>query len=177
MPATRRSTSGARPSQGKQSTLSFNNRVTKSVPKSKTLGSPPAKQSPLKHVVSATEDEPDAAKDDDPVSVPAPAAAAAAVEEKPAQPVGEASAPAPPEAEARAAKVSDRQIDQYWRRVEAERKARRVHQEDLSVAEKVLRYFDVSSQYGVSVSPGLGSAPFPHPLPPPFKATMNTAEN
>lgn len=161
MPAARRSTSGARSSQGKQSTLSFNNRVTKSVPKSKTLGSPPSKQSPLKHVVSATEDEPDI-KDD--VSAPEPDA----VEEKTLPVEAE---PAPSEAEVRAAQTSDRQIDQYWRKVEDERKALRVHQEDLSVAEKVLRYFDVSSQYGVSVT-GVSS----EPSPPPKQATMTTAK-
>lgn len=154
MPATRRSTSGARSSQGKQSTLSFNNRVTKSVSKPKTLGSPPSKQSPLKHVVAATEDEPDA-KDD--VSAREPDVVEEEAHAVEAEPV-------PSEAEARAAKISDRQIDLYWHKVEAERKARRVHQEDLSVAEKVLRYFDVSSQYGVSV-PCLGFCAVPYPNP------------
>lgn len=54
--------------------------------------------------------------------------------------------------EVRASKVTDAQIRRYWRDREAERRAPRVHQGDLSVEEKVLRYFDMSSQYGVSPS-------------------------
>lgn len=52
--------------------------------------------------------------------------------------------------ELKAEKVTDAQIKKYWREREAERKAPRVHQEGLSVEEKVLRLFDMSSQYGVS---------------------------
>lgn len=54
------------------------------------------------------------------------------------------------DAELRAERISDAQISKYWRGLEAQRKAPRVHQEDLTLSEKVLRYFDVSSQYGVS---------------------------
>lgn len=56
------------------------------------------------------------------------------------------------EAELRAAKVSDRQITSYWTKQERAREAQRVHQEDLTLSEKVLRYFDVSNQYGVSTT-------------------------
>ena len=52
--------------------------------------------------------------------------------------------------EVKASKVTDAQIKRYWRDRENERKAPRVHQETLSVEEKVLRYWDMSSQYGVS---------------------------
>lgn len=52
--------------------------------------------------------------------------------------------------EERAGRVSEQQIRKYWKEREAERRAPRVHQEDLSVEEKVLRLFDMSSQYGVS---------------------------
>ncbi|RDL37338.1 uncharacterized protein BP5553_04771 [Venustampulla echinocandica] len=48
----------------------------------------------------------------------------------------------------RASAISDAQIKKYWRDREAERKAPRVHQQDLSVEEKVLRLFDMSSQFG-----------------------------
>ncbi|KAF8864762.1 hypothetical protein BDZ45DRAFT_569284, partial [Acephala macrosclerotiorum] len=53
--------------------------------------------------------------------------------------------------EERASKVSDAQIKRYWRERENERKSRRVHQEDLSLEEKVLRFFDMSSQYGPAI--------------------------
>lgn len=52
--------------------------------------------------------------------------------------------------EQQALAVSDTAIRRYWRDREAERLAKRVHQEGLSVGEKVLRLWDVSSMYGVS---------------------------
>ncbi|PSS22057.1 hypothetical protein M430DRAFT_34066 [Amorphotheca resinae ATCC 22711] len=51
--------------------------------------------------------------------------------------------------ELQAKQVTDAQIRRYWREREAERIAPRVHQQDLSVEEKILRLFDMSSQYGV----------------------------
>ncbi|KAI1457833.1 DNA polymerase delta, subunit 4-domain-containing protein [Annulohypoxylon moriforme] len=154
MPTTRRSSGNSR-INGRQSTLSFNHRVTKSVPKStKDLDSKPTKQSPLAtHVASVkieepTSDEERAIKDE--------------FEEKPikGEPDKEEAQVAQPEprvepekseAELRAQKITDRQINTYWRNLENERKAKRVHQEDLTLAEKVLRYWDVSSQYGPCV--------------------------
>ncbi|KAK4544881.1 hypothetical protein LTR36_003785 [Oleoguttula mirabilis] len=50
--------------------------------------------------------------------------------------------------EAQARKITDTQIKRYWRQKEAERLAPRVHQEGLSVHEKVLREWDMSGQYG-----------------------------
>ncbi|CAK7243907.1 MAG: hypothetical protein STHCBS139747_005437 [Sporothrix thermara] len=66
----------------------------------------------------------------------------------------QASAPAPvvrSEAEVKADAITDTQIRQYWRAIESQSIARRVHQEDLDLGEKVLRHFDVSSQYGPCV--------------------------
>ena len=53
--------------------------------------------------------------------------------------------------EDRARKITNTQIKQYWRQKEQERLAPRVHQEDLTVFEKVLREWDMSGQYGVRV--------------------------
>ena len=91
-------------------------------------------------------DEP---KVEEPVEVPA---------EEESEPEVEA-VPERPEAEVRAEKIPDAQISKYWREVEAQRKAPRVHQQELTLSEKVLRYFDVSSQYGVSVPPIPASKP------------------
>ena len=55
------------------------------------------------------------------------------------------------EAEERAGRVSETQVKRYWKGKEDERIAPRVHQRGLSVDEKILRHFDLSSQYGVSV--------------------------
>ncbi|KAI9679490.1 MAG: hypothetical protein M1817_005512 [Caeruleum heppii] len=44
--------------------------------------------------------------------------------------------------------MTNDQLARYWHAREAERKAPRVHQEGLSVSDKILRHFDLSSQYG-----------------------------
>lgn len=56
--------------------------------------------------------------------------------------------------EEKASRVTDAQIRRYWRDREAERRAPRVHQEELSIEEKVLRLWDMSSQYGVCLPLG-----------------------
>jgi len=50
--------------------------------------------------------------------------------------------------EARARKITDGQIKAYWRKKEQERKTPRVHQEGLTIGEKILREFDMTGQYG-----------------------------
>lgn len=52
--------------------------------------------------------------------------------------------------EAEARKITETQVKAYWRAKERERKAPRVHQEGLTVGEKILREWDMSGQYGVS---------------------------
>ncbi|QIW99716.1 hypothetical protein AMS68_005234 [Peltaster fructicola] len=47
-----------------------------------------------------------------------------------------------------ARKISDTQIKKYWRTKEEQRIVPRVHQDDLTVYEKVLREWDMSGQYG-----------------------------
>ncbi|KAI1364929.1 DNA polymerase delta, subunit 4-domain-containing protein [Xylaria arbuscula] len=138
MPATRRSSGGGRPA-GKQATLSFNHRVTKSVPKSaKNFASTPAKSPLAKHVINIEPDVKDEDEDEnEKVQVEEPKQVAPEHEKT--------------EAELRADKISDRQISQYWRDIENERRTKRLHQDDLSLAEKILRYWDVSSEYGPCV--------------------------
>ncbi|KAF4869848.1 DNA polymerase delta subunit 4 [Colletotrichum siamense] len=138
MPTTRRSTGGARarpgPARG-QSTISFSHKVSKPVPKdlkkAAVLGSAVerAEQAKKEEAVQVDEiqvDEPETKEDEE-------------VKEE---------VPEKSEAVIRAEKISDAQINKYWKAIEAERIAPRVHQKDVTLAEKVLRYFDVSSQYG-----------------------------
>ncbi|KAI1780843.1 DNA polymerase delta, subunit 4-domain-containing protein [Hypoxylon cercidicola] len=155
MPTTRRSSgNAARRANGRQATLSFNHRVTKPAPKSTKdlVSSKPATQSPLaKHVSSA---QPESADEEERVKKEEEDAeeAKVKVEEEPKFQAGpEPESEVKSEAELRAEDISGRQIDQYWKKLERERKAKRVHQEDLTQAEKVLRYWDVSSQYGPCV--------------------------
>lgn len=138
MPTTRRSAGRTGPTKG-QSTISFANRVTKAIPqdtKKAVLSEPvkkidipqrPAKESKAEEIVTV---EPEEESEEEVVEE-------VVVSEK-------------TEAELQAEKISDAQINKYWKGIEKERIAPRVHQKELSVGEKVLRYFDVSSQYGVS---------------------------
>lgn len=141
MRPTRRSTRGAAATakdalSKQQSTLSFNHRVTKGnatkTGKDTKLSAPaPAKvELPAREEVEVVENGEEQPKE---IAPPAPQEPAAAERT---------------EAQARAEKISDAQIKRYWKGVEDARMARRVHQEELGLPEKVLRYFDVSSQYG-----------------------------
>lgn len=49
--------------------------------------------------------------------------------------------------------MTDAQVKKYWKERERERRAPRVHQEGVSMEEKILRLFDMSSQFGVFPSP------------------------
>lgn len=52
--------------------------------------------------------------------------------------------------EDQAKRISDAAIKKYWAAKEKQRMAPRVHQQDLSIHDKILREWDVSGQYGVS---------------------------
>lgn len=52
--------------------------------------------------------------------------------------------------EDQARQVTDAAIKKYWAAKEKQRTAPRVHQQDLSLHEKILREFDMSAHYGVS---------------------------
>ncbi|CEJ79948.1 hypothetical protein VHEMI00160 [[Torrubiella] hemipterigena] len=141
MPTTRRSTGGARARQGPtkgQSTISFASSVTKAIPKdikNNVISAPirtkvEVTEPVVKDVVEEEEQDDDEEEDEEP--------------EKPSvQPTEEKS-----KEEQLAEDITDAQVNKYWKSIESERKAPRVHQEGLSTNEKLLRYFDVSSQYG-----------------------------
>lgn len=148
MPATRKS---ARAAAGKgQSTLSFTNRVSKSgrVVSKKDLDSPlppPPRSSavqPPKKKAKLVVEEP---QEEEKVEIEAEPDAHDGHE------ADEDTVSAKSGPELQAETITDSQIKKYWREVEAARIAQRVHQEDLTLSEKVLRYFDISSQYGVSI--------------------------
>ncbi|KAM6488609.1 DNA polymerase delta, subunit 4-domain-containing protein [Trichoderma sp. SZMC 28011] len=153
MPTTRRAAAAARgrpgPAKG-QSTISFTGRVTKAVPKDlkKAVTDTPAiakttipERPASKGAVTKEEEE------EKVVDVVADELDVHEESEAEVEPVTE-KAPEKTEAELKAEKITDAQIKSYWKAIEKVRKAPRVHQEDLDLGEKVLRYFDVSSQYG-----------------------------
>jgi DNA polymerase delta subunit 4 len=152
MPTTRRSTARTVPTKG-QSTLSFQGRVTKNVPKDvkDKIVEPAVTDIPkatLKEE-TATEDVKEeaapAAKDVEEDKLETEEA-----EEEEEKPEVEA-APEKSESELKAEKITNTQVEKYWKAIEKQRIAPRVHQQDLDINEKVLRYFDVSSHYGVSI--------------------------
>ncbi|RDW79030.1 putative DNA polymerase delta subunit 4 [Aspergillus mulundensis] len=52
------------------------------------------------------------------------------------------------EEDKKAAKITKKQLQQYWNTEESKDRGPKVHQEGLSLDEKILRHFDLSSQYG-----------------------------
>lgn len=153
--ATRRSPAGP----GKQSTLSFSHKVTKSVPQ-------PAKDAVLsssvtKPVQPSEKAEPSPLKDevkdevgDEAKAVPDDAAPELESGKQDADADDDAKVetevvPEKSELELKAEKISNAAIERYWRGVDSQRTIKQVHQEGLATGERLLRYFDVSSQYGV----------------------------
>ena len=142
MVTTRKSAAASRgPTKG-QSVLPFSNRVTKNIPKD-------VKQSVISPAVEKIE-KVEPVVEEKPVKNVEEAAAdpAEEAEEEPEEEVEE-EVPQKSEAELKAEKTTDAQISKYWKGIEKERISSSVHQQGQSVNEKVLRYFDVSSQYGV----------------------------
>lgn len=117
--------------------------MTKSVPKSakESVTASPLRKELLRDKISSDRED---AKVEEPTPEPTPEP----LQETPKR--TEQPAARKSDVELKAESLSDAAITRYWRNLESERMAKRVHQEDLSVGEKLLRYFDVSSQYGVS---------------------------
>jgi DNA polymerase delta subunit 4 len=139
MPPTRRSRTSSGPApKGSQKTLSFGN--TKSSTPLPKSGKPTP--SPLSKAISIKPEESEEEEND-----VGHITSEAAVQQQ-AKVEVEAVKRSPEEE--KASKVTDAQVKKYWREREAERRSPRVHQGELSVEEKVLRYWDMSSQYGVS---------------------------
>ena len=162
MPTTRRSTrsSTGAAAAGKQQTLSFKHKVTKAIKTGKEGYRSPARAkeyipepspepatTPTKIRKTRDHDDIDSQPTTPPTTTdeqPIAAAAAAAVAAEQPQ----------TDAELAASQITDKAIEKYWRGIEASRTAQAVHKKHgagLATGEKVLRYFDVSSQYGVRI--------------------------
>lgn len=136
-PSKRQRTSGPSATSSQQSTLSFNrtkpassaNKIAKpfSAPSSKV-------QEPIKN-----EEKPETKE----IELPAEEVA------EPVEEQEEEEEAVIDEDEVQARKVTQKQINGYWAEKEQSRKTPRVHQKELSLREKVLREFDMNSQYGV----------------------------
>jgi DNA polymerase delta subunit 4 len=120
----------------KQATLAFHGNTNK-VTKASTTAHGKAKKDLSFEKLSVQSDA---------ESIEAPTTSELAIVE---QAVAETKAPLTKEEE-EASKVSEAQIKKYWREKEDARKFRRVHQENLSLHEKICREFDTDGRYGVS---------------------------
>lgn len=141
MPPKRRASGPATKSQ--QATLAFHaasNKVTKPNARAqgakKNLQSPAEAQTVKPEVVEIPDTEPTTAE--------------AAIIEHTEQEVQAQQAESTPDEDA-ARRISDAAIKRYWASKEKQRMAPRVHQEKLSINEKILREFDMSGHYGVSL--------------------------
>ncbi|KAK4034716.1 DNA polymerase delta, subunit 4-domain-containing protein [Parachaetomium inaequale] len=144
MPTTRSRSARSSTGAGKQSTLSFKHKVTKAIKTGKEGYKSPSRAKeyiPEPSPAPAGKDE----EDDDEIAADEELLQQQQKQKEKVQPA------AVTDAEAKAAKITDRAIEKYWNDIEASRSARDVHKkhtEGLATGEKVLRYFDVSSQYG-----------------------------
>ena len=158
--APKRRTSSGPVSKSSQSTLSFNNknRITKPISApSKDLKSSKPKTDPViveplvsnreKTSVAIANDAPQISAQDIETEPTTAEAAILQQAEQEKQRIVKAEEPTAEEKQAR--EVSDAKIKAYWREKERQSKAPRVHQQDLSLEEKVLREWDVSGDYGV----------------------------
>jgi DNA polymerase delta subunit 4 len=134
MPATRRSRTSSGPiTKGGQKSLSFNqSKITK-----------PKAEKNKSHPIST--------KDSLPPTTPIDVGHVSSESAVAAQAAAELDKPEPTPEELRAASITDAQIAKYWRAREAERRTPRVHLEGVSVEERILRLFDMSSQFGVGI--------------------------
>ncbi|KAI9847641.1 MAG: hypothetical protein M1838_000817 [Thelocarpon superellum] len=135
MPATRRKSHGPA-SRGGQSTLAFARGAKVTKPST-------AAMTKAKHLESSS------LLELDPAQKQASTKSEISAEEQIAKEKENETGPSPEDVSAR--KIGHTQLRSYWRAREAERKAPRVHQQGLSTNEKILRHFDLSSQYGPCV--------------------------
>lgn len=156
MPPTRRKTSSSSPRA--QQTLAFgtnSNKITKPSPlsqSSKKLSKPDSQyiekavaQIPTPSTASKDEEEGEEDEEEEEEAKVEPVAESPRLAIRSQQPATKS------DVEEKAAKISNAQVKGYWKAKEDERIAPRVHQQGLSLNEKVLRHFDLSSQYGVSL--------------------------
>lgn len=146
MPPKRRS-SGPQAGQSKLAFHGSSNRVTKpkTSPAGKAKATNKSKQDPILSE-SITETNLNAQADPD---LTEPTTSELAIAQQAQKEAAKAELTAE---EKEAGRITDAQIKKYWKAKERARKAPRVHQQDLSVYEKVLREFDTTGQYGVSAT-------------------------
>lgn len=150
MPPKRRSTGAT--AKSSQSTLAFHgtsNKVTKPGTRASN-----AKKNLLTESLKK-DDKPEVAsvKVEEQEEEDTPTTAEAAIIEQTEQ-VQEQAQSTPEEIEAR--QVKPKQLQAYWKKLNPG-SARRYHQEDLSLEEKILRKFDMTAQFGVSSNIGTPS--------------------
>ncbi|KAL2068871.1 hypothetical protein VTL71DRAFT_15209 [Oculimacula yallundae] len=154
MPATRRtrtSSSSGPAAKGAQKTLSFGNKVSKPAAGLAYTKDEKDVVSAKAHPLSKTDtiDIEPSVQPESEVEAAVEEVVQAQAEPKISKTVKKDGGEA--EARARAEKITDAQIKKYWRGCEAQRRTKQVHHEDVGVEEKILRLFDMSSQFGPAI--------------------------
>ncbi|KAE8356335.1 DNA polymerase delta subunit 4 [Aspergillus coremiiformis] len=137
MPPTRRRSGQATAARSNQATLSFGSKSR--VTKPSATPTQTQKTKDLEQVVPSISE-----KTLEPEPAPVTHVAELAVRQ---QAQAEIQPPLSEEDE-KAIKITQRDLQQYWRKQEEKRKAPRFHQQELTLHEKILRHFDLSSQFG-----------------------------
>ncbi|GKT44408.1 DNA polymerase delta subunit 4 [Colletotrichum spaethianum] len=142
MPTTRRSAGGARarpgPTRG-QSTISFSHRVSKPVPKEQ-------KKAALTSAVERAEIGKPAKDEEEANEIQLDEPASPEIEE----PDVKEEVPEKSESVTRAEKISDAQINKYWKSVEAQRIAPRVHQKDPCIGLQRMKRWQRAERLGLN---------------------------
>ncbi|OCK83404.1 hypothetical protein K432DRAFT_390393, partial [Lepidopterella palustris CBS 459.81] len=145
MPPKRRSPTGPA-TKSSQSTLAFHGTSNK-VSKPSTRSSLPSKKSLLDiPTLPQSSDIVEPISVDDPTSPDLTTADSAILSQARQEAAAQVSTQPPEDAEAR--RVTEARIEKYWAGKEKSRKTPRVHQEQLSLYEKVLREWDMRGEYG-----------------------------
>ncbi|RHZ45651.1 putative DNA polymerase delta subunit 4 [Aspergillus thermomutatus] len=146
MPTTRRRGGNTAASRSGQSTLSFGGKSRVTKPSATSARSQKTKDlEPISASVTSTEEV------SEPEQVPVapsepskPHVAELAVRQQAREEIRQPLS----EEDQKAIKITEQELQRYWKKEEEKRRGPRVHQEDLSLHEKILRHFDLSSQYG-----------------------------
>ncbi|MCJ1327089.1 hypothetical protein MMC10_003755 [Thelotrema lepadinum] len=154
--STRSSSTGA--TSKKQAPLSFQNKITKPTPTSalgkaakKDAADAAAKAAKLEESLSEVADVSVSGSAEGSIIEPVEAEEVEAKEREQELAIRQPQKVVVDESEEKAKKTSDAQVRRYWKGVDEMRKAPRVHQQSLSVNDKILRHFDMSSQFGPSI--------------------------
>ncbi|KAE8377013.1 DNA polymerase delta, subunit 4-domain-containing protein [Aspergillus bertholletiae] len=144
MPPTRRRSGPAAATRSNQATLSFGSKSR--VTKPSATPTQTQKTKDLEPIIAAIHEK---APEPEEVSVPTTESSQPHVAELAVRQQAQAEAEQPlTKEDEKAIKITEKDLQVYWQKEEKKRRGPRFHQQDLTLHEKILRHFDLSSQFG-----------------------------